>query len=259
MILLSVTIVIALLVTIALPIAAAIWLNKKLGITWSVIIYGVLVYFIVQTVLVLIFGGLGRLVENGSLALTEDGYFYLQVGLSILFTAIFGVLLRWAAMRYVKVKLDNLESAYAIGLGYGGAESLMIMGLPLLTTFIGMIQNAGDAVVAEAWELSPLIPLGIAVERLTFLVLHITVTLLIFQVFKRKKIIWLAAAMGLEVLITGLTVALSEIGLQVGWVILVAVVLMVGNLYLLYKLDAFDLDLLTGKLTRNSSASGIEK
>ena len=63
MILLSVTIVIALLVTIALPIAAGVWLNKKLGIRWSVITYGVLAYFIVQSVLMLILGGLGRLME----------------------------------------------------------------------------------------------------------------------------------------------------------------------------------------------------
>jgi len=259
LILLSVTIIIALLVTIALPIAAGVWLNKKLGIRYSVITYGVLAYFIVQSVLMLILGGLGRLVENGNLALTENSYLYLQVGLSILLTALFGVLLRWAAMRFVKEKLDNLESAYAIGLGYGGAETLMIMGLPLLTTFIGMIQNIGEDVAAEAWELSPLIPLGIAVERLTFLVLHLTVTLLIFQVFKRKKNIWLAAAVGLEILITGLTVALSEIGVQVGWIILVAAVLMIGNLYLLYLLKAIDLQLLTGKLAENANPALVEE
>jgi uncharacterized membrane protein YhfC len=259
LILLSVTIVIALLVTIALPIAAGTWLNKKLGIPWSVIIYGVLAYFIVQTVLVLIFAGLGRLVENGSLTLTENAYFYIQVGLSTLFTAIFGVLLRWAAMRFIKVSSNNLESAYAIGLGYGGAESLMIMGLPLLTTFLGMIQNVGDVATAEAWELSPLIPLGIAVERLTFLVLHITVTMLIFQIFNRKKIIWLLAAMGLETFITGLTVALSEIGVQVGWVILVAAVFMVGNLYLLFKLKAFKLDFSKGKSNRDTNFPVIKE
>ena len=63
----------------------------------------------------------------------------------------------------------------------------MIMGLPLLTTFIGMIQNIGDELVAEAWELSPLIPLGISVERLTFLVLHLTVTMLISKLLNGRK------------------------------------------------------------------------
>ena len=65
--------------------------------------------------------------------------------------------------------------------------------------------------------------------------------------------------MGLEIFITGLTVGLSEIGLQVGWVILVGEALRFGNLYLLYKLRAFDLDLSKGKLSLNDKARMVEE
>jgi hypothetical protein len=70
--------------------------------------------------------------------------------------------------------------------------------------------------------------------------MHITVTLLILQVFKTKKLLWLGAAFGLEFIINGLVVGLSEAGVQFGWVILLALVFMVVNIYILYRLNAFD-------------------
>jgi len=76
-------------------------------------------------------------------------------------------------------------------------------------------------------------------ERITALVMHITVTILILQAFTRKNALWLVAAFGLEVMINGLIFQLAELGIGYGWVVMIAVVLMGGNLYLLYRLNAF--------------------
>jgi uncharacterized membrane protein YhfC len=243
MILLSIAIVIAILVTVVLPIAVGFWINHKLGVRWAIIFYGAFIYFLVQTLMTLLFAGLDALYRNGTLALNDNSYLLLQVGFSILLTAILGVALRWAAMRYMKEKLDNLESAWAIGLGYGAAESIMVWGLPLFMTFINMLQNVGEEAAAEAWALSPLIPLALSMERITAFVLSITVTILVLQVFKRGKGIWIAAAIGLEVLANGLVIGLSEIGLAYGWLVLIAAVVMGFNLYLLYRLHAFEFDI----------------
>ena len=243
MIILGVSIVVALLVTIVLPIVAGVWINKKLGVAWSVIIYGAFIYFIVQTLMTLLFWGLDALYQNGTISLTEEAYRWLQVGFSVLMTAVLGVGFRWGAMRYMKEKLDNLESAYAIGLGYGAAETIMVWGVPLLMTFISMIQNIGTEAAEEAWALSPLVPLSLSAERITAFVLSITVTVLILQVFKKKSGVWIAAAIGLEVLVNGLVIGLSEIGLGIGWIILIAVAFMAFNLFLLYHLHSFDFDI----------------
>jgi uncharacterized membrane protein YhfC len=243
MVLLSLAIVIAILVSIALPIAAGVWINKKLGVRWTVIIYGAFIYFIVQSLMTLFFAGFDTLSTNGTSSLNEETFRLLQVGLSVLLTAVFGVLARWAAMRYMKEKLDNLESAYAIGLGYSASESIMIWGLPLLLTFINMLQNIGNETAAEAWALSPFVPLAISIQLITSFVLSITVTILVLQVFKRKSGIWFAAAIGLEVLVNGLMVGLSELGLEYGWLVLAGFILMVVNLFILYRLNAFDFDI----------------
>lgn len=253
MVLLSIAIVIALLITIALPIAAGFWVNKKFRVPWRIISYGTLGYFLVQALVTLLFNGFATLVNNGTLALSDQAFYVAQIGISIFLGALLGVLIRWAGMKYLKEELDKLEAAYGIGIGYGGAESIMLVGLPLLTTFITMLTNLNinpetttldPAVVTqleELWQVPAFIPLAGSLERISALVMHITVTILVLQVFQRKNNLFLAAAVGVELLINGLIAGLSEAGLMYGWVILISVVLMAGNIYLLYRLNAFDL------------------
>ncbi len=254
MFLLSLTIVFALLITLVLPLAAAFWLNKKLAVRWQVVMYGAMAYFILQTLLILLFSGYDALVENGTLVLTESGDRLLQIALSLVGSALLGVAIRWAGMRFLKEDLITLESAYGIAIGYGGVESLMLVGLPLLSTFTKMLQNinidlattALDPEIAQQlldlWQVPAYLPLAGALERLSALVMHITVTLLILRAFTRKKHWFLAAAFSLELFINGIVIGLSELGWQYGWIILISVILMAGNIALLYFLDAHKVD-----------------
>jgi len=259
MVLLIVTITISLLVTIGLPIAAGFWLNNKFQVPWRVILYGGLGYFIVQALITLAFTGFNTLVQNGTLALTDAGVNTAQIFLSVFLAALLGVLVRWLGMKYLKEDLDNLEAAYGIGVGYGGTESIMLVGLPLLTTFITMLSNMNidpqtsnldPAVIQqieELWQVPAYIPLVGSLERIAAFVMHIAVTILILQVFTRGSKLWLLAAFGLELVVNGLIVGLAEIGLDYGWVILIALALMVGNLYLLFRLRAFEFDITKGQ------------
>jgi uncharacterized membrane protein YhfC len=250
MVLLSISIVIALLIIFGLPIAAGFWLKKKLNVPWQVMIYGVLGYFIVQALVSIIYTGLTNIIENWNTAAAGDSFLLSQILISVFLGAILGVLVRWLGMKYLK--LTTIESAYSIGVGYGGAESIMLVGIPLLMTFTAMISNINidpqtteldPAVVTQIeslWQLDFYIPLATSLERIAAFLMHITVTLLILQVFKTKKLLWLGAAFGLEFIINGLVVGLSEAGVQFGWVILLALVFMVVNIYILYRLNAFD-------------------
>ncbi len=258
MVFLILTITLSLLITMALPIAAGLWLNKKLRIPWRVISYGALGYLIVQALITLGFSGFNALVENGTIILAGDALRSAQILLSVFLGAALGVLIRWLGMKFLKEDLDNLESAYGLGVGYGGAESIMLVGLPLLTTFITMLMNMNidpqatnldPAVIQqieELWQVPAYIPLVGSLERIAAFVMHIAVTILILQVFTRGSKLWLLAAFGLEMVVNGLIVGLAEGGLQFGWVVLVALLLMVGNLFILYHLRAFEFDITRG-------------
>lgn len=255
MVLLVITVIIALLVTMGLPILAGVWLNRNFGVSWRVITLGALGYFIVQTLMTFLLGGLAALVGNNTLNLSDRNFFIVQLILSILFGALLGVIIRWAGMKYIQQPLVNLEAAYGIGVGYGGIESIIRVGIPLLITFITMLSNINIDIqttklepevltqLEALWQVSPWVPLAGSLERIAALVMHLTVTILVLQFFTRKRVLWLGAAFGVEVVINGLIVGLAEVGLAYGWVILIAVVLMMGCIYLLYRLNAFDFDI----------------
>lgn len=265
MILLSISIVIALLVIIGLPIIAGYWLKDKLGVSWRTITFGVLGYFIVQVLVSLIFSGLTSVIPDWNVAAAGDNFRPSQILTNVFLGVIIGVLIRWGGMKFLKI--ENLEDAYGLGVGYAGAESIMLVGLPLLMTFITMLTNINIdprtsalepemiAQIEELWALEFFIPLATALERITAFIMHISVTLLIFQVFKRNQPAWLGAALGLEMLINGLVVGLSEAGLHYGWVILIGVILMLGNLVIIYRLHGFDIDITKSALTREDAGN----
>lgn len=248
MVLLGISITVTLIIVIGLPIAAGFWLNKKLGVSWQMITYGVLGYFLVQVLVSLLYSGLVSLIPNWIAKGDNQTYLLSQILVNVFLGALFGVLIRWLGMRYFK--LESLESAYAVGVGYGGAESIMLVGLPLLTTFFTMLTNLNidpqttsldPAVVEqlnELWELDFYIPLATAGERIAAFIMHITVTILILQVFRKKNLLWLGAGVLLEFVINGLIVGLAEAGVHFGWVVLLGLVFMAGNLYLLFRLNA---------------------
>ena len=253
MVWLGIAISIAILVTIFFPIGVGFWLNRKYHVPWRVLSYGIMGYLIMQSVVSLILSGIGALATNGTLAISETGLNTLQLILNIVLAAILGVVVRWAIVKFFPEKLDTLEAAFGVGVGYGGAESVMLVGMPLLVTFVTMLTHldyqsatAGlePAMVSQLealWGVSPLIPLAGSLERLAALVMHLTVTILVLRYFLLQKKVYLLAAAGVELVVNGLVVGLSETGLAYGWVILVSVVLMGGNLYLLWRLKAFSL------------------
>ena len=250
---LSITIFIEILVTVALPVGVGYWLNKKKGVTWRIIGYGALAYFIMQTLSTLVFIGFSLLVENDMLPMQDPALRITQVGLSILLGAVFGVLIRWIGMDKLREDLKTMPAVWGIGLGYGGVETIQLVGIPLVRTFWTMLTNINldpattslspevIAQLEEVWKVSFFVPLVGSIERIGAMVMQILVTVLILQVFKRHNKWFLAAAIGIELLVNGMVVAFSEAGKTNGWFVLAVAIFLAGNIYLLKRLNAFDL------------------
>lgn len=251
MVLLSIAIIVALLITIGLPIAIAIWFKKKLHLPWRIFSYGALAYFLAQAIISILITGFTGLVGAGTLSFSEQTLYVLQIVMSYLLAAVMGVIIRWLGMKYLNENLQTLKAAWGIGIGFGGIESIMLVGVPLLATFIPMIRNVNIdpqtttltpeviAQIEELWKVSPIVPLAGSMERVAAFVMHVAVTFLTFQVFKRNKNIWLAAAMGLQILINGVILGLAETGLPYGWLTAISLLFMGVNFLILSKLEAF--------------------
>ena len=200
--------------------------------------------------MVFLFNGFASMLEKGNINFIDQNLKLFQLTISVFLGGVLGVLVRWAGMKYIKEDLTNLKAAYGIGVGYGGIESLIGVGIPLLITFITMLRNINVDVASTAidqdfatqlislWQIKPFVPLAGSVERLAAMIMHITVTVLVLQVFIRNNKVWLPAAFLLEIGVNGLILGLAETGMAYGWVILIALTLMAGNLYLLTRLRA---------------------
>ncbi len=117
MVLLSIAIVVALLITIGLPIGVAVWFNKKHHVPWRYFSYGALAYFLAQAIVITI-DWLFALGWKWHFALTEQTLYVLHQ-ISVLLTVVIGVLFRWLGMKYINEDLRTLRAAYALGLDLG--------------------------------------------------------------------------------------------------------------------------------------------
>ena len=90
MVLLSFSIVFALLVTIGLPVVAGFWLNKRLKVAWQTIVLGALGYFIVQALLTLLYTAFIALMQTEGTQVLNESNELIQLAVSVLLAALLG-------------------------------------------------------------------------------------------------------------------------------------------------------------------------
>lgn len=141
----------------------------------------------------------------------------LALGLS---AGIFEEGFRYLAYRYWAKEARSWESGLMLGAGHGGIEAILLGSLALL----GLVQvlvlqrvDLAEVIPADQLELAQAqiqaywaVPwyealLG-AVERVFALVTHLTLSLLVMQVFLRGQWYWLAAAIGWHTLVNAAAV-----------------------------------------------------
>ena len=104
MVLLSFSIVFALLVTIGLPVVAGFW-QQTPEVAWQTIVLGALGYFIVQALLTLLYTAFIALMQTEAQVLNESNEL-IQLAVSVLLAALLGVILRWVGMKFSKLPLQ---------------------------------------------------------------------------------------------------------------------------------------------------------
>ena len=141
---------------------------------------------------------------------------------------------RFAAMKLLKKKQPQRQTALMYGAGHGGIEVLLVMGITMMQNlYYALLINAGQtdqilaAVPQEQAELlrsgleslastSPFLFLLSPVERVIALVLHMGLSVLVWQAATQKGKLWmLPAAIGLHALVDALAVLLQQYGVPV--------------------------------------------
>jgi uncharacterized membrane protein YhfC len=249
---LSIAFVIAILIEIALPVFLVIFVVKKARITWMVIVIGVMIFMIAQTIQIPILAWISGLLDNTTLdtkalwtPLLEGTFLGLVVGIIVE-----GV--RWSAFKYVKQLKRTIPHAIGSGLGYGASETIILVGIPILISFVNMLiyknANASDpnlqegliAQVQALWMLPWYTPLIGAFERITSLIANIALSMMILQVFNKGQLKYLFFAMIWHFLLEAFPVIMNGYGLQIWMIDLLLLVFCGVNIFFMIKLGVFD-------------------
>ena len=200
--------VLVLAIEVVVPLIAGWVAVRRLGVSWRFFWYGAMVFFVSQMVLRLPLVQVGQVLLLDALRSSEVAQWAWLLVLS--FSAgLFEGGGRWLGYRYLfRPEQRTWRPAVVYGLGHGGFESMaLIAGLGLLS-LLGLLALSGtdlaqmpaeqrDAVQAQlaavaaqpAWY-----PLLSAWERCSAVAVHVGLSLIVLQAFRRGSSVWLLVA-----------------------------------------------------------------
>lgn len=201
------------------PVALALVAWRRLGASWLAWLAGAGTFFVFQLVLrvpwVAALGAALGPTLKASPALSAAYIVFLS------FTAgLFEETGRWVVYRFVW-KDRAPKNALMLGLGHGGLESMLLVGLSIagsLYLYVALghgvkvpLPEAALAAIAKQFEgLTPLNALAGGVERLSAMALHVGCSLLVLQVFTRGQLRWLWLAMAVHTSMNAVGVLLAK-------------------------------------------------
>ncbi|MFC0213713.1 YhfC family intramembrane metalloprotease [Paenibacillus chartarius] len=230
------------LLCMALPFAAMAVLRRRFGMSlrWRVAAIGALTFFVSQIVLRLPWQiPLNQLaVQNG----WTSGVPFLLFGLGAAITAgFFEETGRYFAYRWF-VKRPAKDDAIALGLGHGGIESALLVGVSSISTgvMLYLFANGGWNVPAEqAAALQPLLDrfagtgwslqLVVLLERMSAVTAHVAMSVLVYTAYVRRRWMPYFAALAVHVAIDATAAVLAgRLLVQESIILLVGIVCLWG-------------------------------
>lgn len=209
---------------IAYPIVLAIVASTRLRVSWRYFLWGALVFFVFQVILrlpwVTVIGAL-----YGKQIAASPALLWGWLTILVVTAALFEEVGRYIGYRVLMRKEEKTWSkAVMYGLGHGGIESILLVGvggaLTLLNLVILSAMNLNTLPAAQrdtvAHQLAALaaqpgwFPLLGAWERLWTVPVHVALSVLVLQVFRRGHIGWLWLAIPGHIVVDGVTVALAQ-------------------------------------------------
>lgn len=218
-------IIFSMVVSIGLPVLLLILARKKLRADMSAAGIGAAVFVLFALILEQISHGV-VLGAAGDL-LSENIWLYALYG--GLAAGLFEETGRFVAMKYWMKKSLTRENAVMYGVGHGGIEALLIVGVGCISNLItvlminsGQIESAFSAVEEGAGKEAALQSLSVfwttpgyefflvGVERFSAIVLHICLSCLVYRAVKYGRKKYWFAAVGIHFLVDAATLVLAD-------------------------------------------------
>lgn len=244
--------VLSLLVMVGLPILLAVVVTRYFKVSWWVVLAGVLTFLGSQAIHYPAVIGINALFSNGTLPIPTGQWVPVVNGvIGGLLAGICEEVARWVGFKLLKKKADRYGSAFALGVGHGGMESILLAALGTgATLFTVLFYNAGgqlakgvstnevqymlyqiDMFWTTPWY-NGLLP---GVERIIALSLQIVLSAMVWRAVVDRSLTWFLLAILYHAVVDALAVYLSGIGWGYWAVEGVLAIFLLLNLYMLYR------------------------
>jgi len=249
---LLITYVLSLIVMIGLPVLLAFLVVRYFKVSWWVVLAGVLTFLASQVLRTPLVAGLNTLFSKGIISMPTTQWVHVVNGvIAGLLAGICEESARWLGFKVLKKKADRYGSAFALGVGHGGVESILLAFLGTAATlFTVLFYNPGAQIAKgistdevqymlfqiEQFWVSPwhvgLLP---GVERVIALSTQIVLSTLVWKSIVDRSFAWFGLAILYHMIIDAVAVFLQGIGWN-SWAIEgVLAIFLLLNIYLLYR------------------------
>ena len=199
--------VVALLVDFGLPIALGVYLRRRFGVSWRIFLYGAIIFagfqLVTRVPAVTLLNSLLRPSEQSA------AFQWTWLAALALTAGIFEEVGRYVGYRWLfRGERRTWDRALMFGAGHGGLEAMGLVGLQVLSTLVTVIAfsrldaaqwNLPEAQATQVRQLLALpwwMPLLGAFERIGAMAVHVSLAVMVLQVFTRGRLIWLWIAVG---------------------------------------------------------------
>ena len=207
-------------IEIALPLALGYILIKRLNTSWKIWLIGAMM-FLVSLVRFPINNYLTQLVISGEI--TSISYWLIYLIPSIT-SGLFEESARYLGIRYL-IKTDSYRTGILYGAGHGGIESIFLVGLNVLTIGIILVTNPETLGEMQLYSINSTpwyLPLVGAYERIMTMIIQLSLSIMVLETIRQKKIQYLILAILIHAAINYLSIT------AVGYSILYAEMVITG-------------------------------
>ncbi len=220
-----IALVVAIIFDILYPVILAFIANRRLSVSWKYFAFGALIFFLFQLIsrvpLVLL---VQRAIAPQLAASTAFTYTWLAI--LALTAGLFEEVGRYVGYRWLMRREEKTwNKAVMYGIGHGGLESMLLVGGSALLTLINLlvisivglniippaqrplVAQQFAAINAQPWWF----PLLGAWERLWTVPVHIALSVLVLQVFRRGSLSWLWLAILAHAVVDFVTIGVLQI------------------------------------------------
>jgi len=266
---------VSVIIMVFLPIGLAVWVTRKFKVSWLVILTGVATFLVSQLLRIPAANGLNTLFNNGTIPVPSQQWLPLFNGLvGGLLAGIFEETARWGGFMLLNSRFNGLRnwlrrvfkkeesvaakplakkygSALALGVGHGGAESILLFAMYMASTLFTVIfYNAGAQIakgvstdqvqymlaqIQQFWSNPWTMGFLPGVERVIALSTQIFLSTLVWKAIADRSFLWFALAVLYHMIVDAVAVFLSGIGWSYWAVEGVLAVFMAFNIYMIIR------------------------